>query len=129
MKITVGQLKTLLAEAMAPAPEQRATGIVNDTVDTATEFVDSLVAGDVDKDAASKLKHLADQSISIAKWFQTRHDPKGPALEKFAQVAQELSKGAGFWSRPSFLGRDEYVEKMKSGVKQLQNAQVKLVSH
>lgn len=129
MKLSVSQLKSLIAEAMAPAPEQRAEGIVNDTVDAATEFVDSLVAGDVDKDAASKLQQLAAQAISLSKWLQTNHNPKAPALTKFANQAQEISKSVGFWSRPSFLGRDEYLEKMKSSVKKLQNAQIAVVSH
>ncbi len=129
MKLTVRQLKSLITEAMAPAPEQRAEGIVNDTVDAATNFVDSLVAGDVDNEAAMKLQDLASKALSLSKWLQTNHNPKAPALTKFAQTAQEISKSVGFWSRPSFLGRDEYLEKMKSSVKKLQNAQIAVVSH
>jgi len=129
MKLTVGQLKRILVEALAPAPEQRAQSIVDATADAAEQFVDSLVAGDVDKEAADKLKQLADQSASIAKWMQTNRNPKAPALVRFAQQAQDLSKDVGFWSRPMFFKREEYVEKMKTKVKRLQNAHVALVSH
>ncbi len=129
MRLTVSQLKRLIAEALAPAPEQRAQSIVNAAADAAEQFVDSLVAGDVDKAAADKFKQLADQSASIAKWMQTNRNPKAPALVRFAQTAQDISKDIGFWSRPIFFKREEYVEKMKTKVKRLQNAQVALISH
>lgn len=129
MKITVGQLKRLIAEAMAPPPDKRAAQLVDATVDAATAYVDSLVAGSPDKGAVERLKSLSDQTTSLARWMSSRHEKLAAPLSKFAQVAQDVTKDVGFWNRPSFLNKDEYVQKMKSKVKRLQNAQISVMSN
>lgn len=128
MKLTVGRLKSLILEALAPPPEQRAVGIVNDTVSAAEEFVDSLVAGSPNDDAAHRLEDLVNQAKSMAGWMRNKNPQTAPKLIRFAQLAQDVAKDTGFWHRPSFLGRDEYLEKMKQKVKRLQNAQVDVLS-
>lgn len=129
MKITVGRLKQLIREAMAPAPTKRATDLVHATVDAAESYVDSLIAGSPDKQAVEKLKQLSDQTTSLARWMSSHHEKMAPYLTKFASLAQDVTKDVGFWSRPAFLGRDEYVEKLKSKVRKLQNAEISVMSN
>lgn len=129
MKITVGRLKELIREALAPPPSKRAAELVHATVDAAESYVDSLVAGNPNKEAVEKLKQLSDQTTSLARWMSSHHETMAPYLTRFATLAQDVTKDVGFWSRPAFLGRDEYVQKLKSKVRKLQNAEISVMSN
>lgn len=128
MKITVGQLKTLIREAIALPPAKKAVKLVHDTVEAASEYVDSVVSGSPDGGKASELKDLIDQAESLAKWMASRREPLSPSMVRFAQLAADVGKDVGFWARPTFFKRDEYVEKMKTKVQKLQRAEVDIVS-
>ena len=128
MKLTFGQLKRLIKEALSPSPEQRARKIVDATSDAAEHVVDSLVAGHLDKNAATELKQLSDQAEQIARFLQNHKTPASPYVVRFAQLAQDIAKNVSFWARPTFLKRDEYVQDMKTKVKNLQNAQLAISS-
>lgn len=124
MKLTYGQLRSLILEALAPSPQKRAAKLVQDTVETATKYVDSLVSGSPDRSSATKLKELIDQASSMAKWMTSHQDQVSPYLVRFAAMAQEVGKDVGFWQRPTFFGREEYVDKMKDKLQKLQRAEI-----
>lgn len=128
MKLTIRQLKALIQEALALPPSKKAVKLVHDTIDAAQEYVDSVVAGSPDKTKADELKELIDQAGSLAKWMASRREPLSPSMIRFAQLAADVGKDVGFWSRPMFFKRDEYVEKIKTKVKRLQNAEVDIVN-
>jgi hypothetical protein len=128
MKLTVRQLKSLLREALAPPPARRAAQLVSSTVNAATRYVDSLVAGSPDRRSASELEDLIDQTSSMAKWMTSHREPLSPSMVRFAQLAADVGQDVGFWKRPVFFGRDDYLEKIKSKVKKLQGAQIDIVT-
>lgn len=124
MKIRVGKLRALIREALALQPGDKARAVANSTVDAADRFTDSLVAGSPDADAAAELKKLVDQAESLAQFLANHKDAKARPFANFVNAAKDLAADVGFWKRPAFFKREEYLQTIKDKLRRLQNAQV-----
>lgn len=128
MKTTVGKLRSLIKETLYQDPKEKADQIVQAVVDTAETYVDSLVAGHPDSDAAEQLKDLAEKSTSLAKWLASRREAKAPHVAKVASIASDVVDLTSFWKRPSFLGKDEHTERVQRLVRRLRGAHIDVVT-
>lgn len=129
MKLTVGQLRSLIFEAVYSSPSSRAAEVARHVVDITDDYVDSIVAGKPDKQSESELRNLAQQSLELANWLAKRKDPTAPKMMQFARAAMALTNNSGFWKRPTFLNTSDYVEKMQSLQRGLHHAAVGVMSN
>lgn len=124
MKITLGQLRHLLREIKIDTRTQR---VVSSVANAAETYVDSVVAGSPDSQAAKALQTYAEEAANYARWMATRGEPKSDSVGQLAKHASDLAELSGFWKRPAFLGKDEYVQRLKDLLRRLQHSQIKIM--
>lgn len=124
MKIRLGDLRRLIREAADT--KARTQHIVQQVVDTAEEYVSSVVAGSPDKESAAELRQQAEQIASYAKFLIARREEGSDSVGMVAKYASDLAELSDFWKRPTFLGKQEYTEKLQGILKRMQKFQVNL---
>lgn len=124
MKIRVGDLRRLIREAADS--KVKTQHIVQRVVDSAEEYVDSVVAGSPNKESAAELRQQAEQISSYAKYLISRREPGSDSVGMVAKYASDLAELSDFWKRPTFLGKQEYAEKLQTILRRMQKFQVNL---
>jgi hypothetical protein len=115
MKLRYGTLKRIVSEAMGNQ-NGREQLILQSALKTAEGYVDSVVAGKRDSEKAEELQAAADRVANLARFLLNKHDPRAEAVAQTAMYIKQVSDASGFWQTPSFLGKDEHAEKLRTAV-------------
>lgn len=134
MKLNIKQLRFLIEKAFSngqvnPPPDRRALQVVKHVVDVASDYVDSLVAGSPDQDSEREFKQAVEQCDSISQWMRSKHVPRSAEMEAFLRQASAMANSSGFWKRPAFLGRDDYIQKMQTMLRRLNTSSLGILSN
>jgi hypothetical protein len=123
MRIRLGKLRQLVKEAGAARQVGKTHTIVQLVAGLAERYVDSVVAGHPDGTAAKELQSQADEFAGYAKWLLNHREAGAENVAMVAKYALDIAHEAGFWQRPTFLGKSEYVEKLQALLKRMQKFQ------
>lgn len=126
MQIKVGTLRRLINEESSSRSDQRAKQLARNVFNAAEGYVDSLVAGQPDKVKASELQQAAPEAVALARWMLSRRERKAEFFAQFAKTAGDIADRSGFWKRPTFLNKQEYVDELQSLLRRLQRTYLEI---
>lgn len=125
MRVKLGELRRLIREAKSDAKTQQ---VVQQVMDAAETYVDSVVAGNPDKHSAEQLRSSSEIVTGYAKWLLSHREMNAEPVAMVAKYAADLAELSDFWKRPTFLGKQEYVEKLRAILTRMQRKQVEALS-
>lgn len=106
----------------------KAKAMARNAYNAAEEYVSSVVAGQPDKDRAAELKQMTPEVVSLAKWMLARREEKAEHFAQLAKTVGDIADRSGFWQRPTFLGKQEYVDQLKALMRRLERSYIEVSS-
>jgi len=126
MQIKVGKLRQLIREASDNQHNAKAKQLARHVFDVAEDYVDSIVAGQPDKAKAAELQQAAPEVVALAKWMLSRREQKAELFAQLAKTAGDMADQSGFWKRPVFLNKQDYVDQMQTLLRRMQRSYVEI---
>jgi hypothetical protein len=120
MRVTVGQLRSLIREEVSKKTSTKAFQLVKQALESANSYLRAVsMRSDSPGKHAKAVQESAEQLSVLAQWMIKNREPDGDKIGRVAAVALELSKQVGFWQRPAFVGRDSYIQNVEELVQKL----------
>jgi hypothetical protein len=111
--ITESKVRQIIREEMETIQVyKQVVPAIKSVLSFAERFVESVISGDRDSDAADGLVDATSDLKTIVKLLQKNRAPESNNMALLARLSLELADKSGFWKTPLVLGKDKHIKEL-----------------